>query len=788
MRKRLLSILLTACMVWSLLPASAWAAEGPVVAPGGSIADEASAKTAFGEDNIQIEGTTITLKTDIEAELPMQFWDDGSHNYEWTLDLNEHSLTMKPTNEASKSRMISVGEYMTLTLQGNGEVIGQTNTYNSSVLGMGEAGNGIDVLGTLILDGSMKIIGGDTQYNIGGSGIYVLGGGTLYLTADAAPTIIGGEGHVRNGDGIALVESTMEMEEGAAPKVSGACALDCIGAVTISGGLTGGIYTILQGGDFSIGIFDFGSVESTVTLSDFLAEGYSFYKVSDNSEVTLGDATRLEYSVYVAQSGGGSGGGTGGGGEDPGTGPTTSPGGEIGAGTSAGQIAALMEGCEAEDSTLRLTKNVTLTDKITFTGGEWTLDLNGHTITGPDGRSALAVGAGAQLTLTSTEGGGVLGGETSGMATVDVSGTLTLEGSVALTGGGGGGGAGGNGVYAHGSGALILGEGAKPTLTGGRGSPDGVGLQCDYGTTLTIGDGAAPVCTGSSGLQLNANATVEGHFTGGTFTPASGGSGSAIYNPGNKSLLAPGYGFYKDDGTWVNGSGSVTPAVTVKPLGGSVTSDTGSAAVVNIFGGKAEKDESAQKITLTDDVTLGQEVMFSGGDWTLDLNGYTLSLAEGLSVSHAVKCVGGTLTITDGYDGGGVDAGEAGAVFSTGTGLTITGGAFKGKPALYTLGAPTLTGGVFESVSGPAIDSENEPLPSLLGEGCQYVDQNGDPVDDGDLADATYLAVKGPATGTGGTISGSSTAETIRTAFGSGATVSDDGLTVTLWLDTLHRG
>ena len=141
MRKRLLSILLTACMVWSLLPASAWAAEGPVVAPGGSIADEASAKTAFGEDNIQIEGTTITLKTDIEAELPMQFWDDGSHNYEWTLDLNEHSLTMKPTNEASKSRMISVGEYMTLTLQGNGEVIGQTNTYNSSVLGMGEAGN-----------------------------------------------------------------------------------------------------------------------------------------------------------------------------------------------------------------------------------------------------------------------------------------------------------------------------------------------------------------------------------------------------------------------------------------------------------------------------------------------------------------------------------------------------------------------------------------------------------------------------------------------------------------------
>ena len=778
MRKRLLSILLTACMVWSLLPASAWAA-GPAAAPGGVIEDAESAKTAFGEGNITIDGTIITLNTDIEAKISLQFSHYTGSEDEWTLNLNGHSVVVEPDISGSRGRTIAVGDSVTLTLQGSGEIVGQSSTYDPNGTGSGGwGGNGIDVFGTLILDGAMKISGGGSLYNIGGAGVYVESSGTLRLTADAAPTIVAGMGSGGDnydGEGIMLTpNATMEMAEGAAPEVSGGCALYCGPGAAITGGLTGGTYTIFDGGDASVMV----SSQGSATLSGLLAEGYSFYKVSDNSKVTLNDETSLAYSVYVDSSGGGSGGG-----EDPGTGPTTSPGGEIGAGTSAGQIAALMEGCEAEDSTLRLTKNVTLTDKITFTGGEWTLDLNGHTITGPDGRSALAVGAGAKLTLTSTEGGGVLGGETSGMATVDVSGTLTLEGSVALTGGGGGGGAGGNGVYAHGSGALILGEGAKPTLTGGRGSPDGVGLQCDYGTTLTIGDGAAPVCTGSSGLQLNANATVEGHFTGGTFTPASGGSGSAIYNPGNKSLLAPGYGFFAvEDDTWVNGGGSVTLAVTVKPLGGSVKSDTGSAAVVNIFGGKAEKDGSAQKITLTDDVTLGQEVMFSGGDWTLDLNGYTLSLAEGLPVSHAVKCVGGTLTITDSQDGGMIVGGEAGAVFSTGTGLTITGGAFKGEPALHTLGAPILTGGVFESASGPAIvsDSELVPLPAFLGAGCRFVDQNGDPVDDGDLAGAAYLAVKGPATGTGGTISGSSTAETIRTAFGSGATVSDDGLTVTL--------
>lgn len=460
-------------------------------------------------------------------------------------------------------------------------------------------------------------------------------------------------------------------------------------------------------------------------------------------------------------------------------GPAEAPGGEIGADSSAETVAALFgEGCNVVDYTITLNQNVTLTGKITFTGGEWTLDLDGHTLTGPDGDHALEVGADAKLTLISIEGGGVRGGEASGMNAVDVSGTLTLEGSVALTGGGGF----SDGVYVHGSGAaLILGEGAKPELTGGRGSSAGVGLQCDYGATLTIGDRAAPVCIGSPGLQLNGNATVEGHLTGGTFAPGSGGSGSAIYNGSNAaSLLAPGYGFFTDDGAWVGGSGNVTPAVTVKPLGGGVGNDTDVAAVKSIFGGNAEKDQRGQFITLTDDVTLGQEVMFSGGDWTLDLNGYTLSLAEGLSVSHAVKCVDGTLTITDGYGGGGVDGGEAGAVFSAGTGLTITGGAFKGEPALGTIGTPTLTGGVFESVSGPAIVSETEALPSLLGDGCQYVDQNGKPVADNDLATATYLAVKDSVTVPGGTINNGSTADEIQAMFGNKATVSADGKTVTL--------
>lgn len=459
--------------------------------------------------------------------------------------------------------------------------------------------------------------------------------------------------------------------------------------------------------------------------------------------------------------------------------PAEAPGGEIGADASAEDIAALFgEGCNVVDYTITLDQNVTLTGKITFTGGEWTLDLDGHTLAGPVRDSVLVIGADATLTLTSTEGGKVLGGEgETNEGAVYVSGTLTLEGSVALTGGSGG----GHGVYVNGSGAaLILGEEAKPKLTG---VGNGVGLFCDYGVTLTIGDGAAPVCTGNSGLVLPENAAVNGYLTGGTFAHEGGGSGPAIYNPGNKSLLAPGYGYFAvEGGAWtaVSDSGYIKPSVTVKPLGGGVSNDTDAVTVESIFGGNAEKDPRGQYITLTDDVTLGQEVMFSGGDWTLDLNGYTLSLAEGLLVSHAVKCVDGTLTITDGYGGGGVDGGEAGAVFSTGTSLTITGGVFKGEPALYTLGAPTLTGGVFESASGPAIKSETEDLPALLGEGCQYVDQDGNPVADGNLAEATYLAVKDSITVPGGSINNDSTADEIRAVFGGKATVSADGKTVTL--------
>lgn len=456
--------------------------------------------------------------------------------------------------------------------------------------------------------------------------------------------------------------------------------------------------------------------------------------------------------------------------------PVEGPGGEIGADASAEDIAALFgEGCNVVDYTITLDQNVTLTGKITFTGGEWTLDLDGHTLAGPVRDSVLVVGEDATLTLTSTEGGKVLGGEgETNEGAVYVSGTLTLEGSVALTGGSGG----GHGVYVNGSGAaLILGEEAKPKLTG---VGNGVGLFCDYGVTLTIGDGAAPVCTGNSGLVLPENATLNGYLTGGTFAHEGGGSGPAIYNPGNKSLLAPGYGFFEDDGAWVDGSGNVTPSVTVKPLGGGVSNSTDAADVERIFGGNAEKDPDRQFITLTDDVTLGQEVMFSEGDWTLDLNGCTLSLAEGLSVSHAVKCVGATLTITDGYGGGGVDGGEAGAVFSTGTGLTISGGAFKGEPALGTIGTPTLTGGVFESVSGPAIKSENEPLPDFLGEGCQYVDRDGNPVADGALVSATYLAVKDSITAPGGTIDNGSTPAGIEEMFGDCAAVDGSAHTITL--------
>ncbi len=263
-----------------------------------------------------------------------------------------------------------------------------------------------------------------------------------------------------------------------------------------------------------------------------------------------------------------------------------------------------------------------------FESGDWTLDLGGHTITGPDGYTALVVGEDATLTLTSTEGGAVRGGGGGWSHAAEVSGTLTLDGAVALTGGvGDGAPVGGHGVLVHGTGALAFGENAKPKLTGGSGDAAGAGIFCESGSTLTIGAGAAPVCTGgpghgSFGILLNIGVTVEGTLTDGMFAPDEGSDGSAIVNSSGCSLLAPGYGFYKEDGDWVEESDRIAPAVEVKALGGDITAETTADDVTNLFGGGAALE--GDTITLTDDVTLGAGLVFQSSKWTLDLNGHTL--------------------------------------------------------------------------------------------------------------------------------------------------------------------
>ena len=203
-------------------------------------------------------------------------------------------------------------------------------------------------------------------------------------------------------------------------------------------------------------------------------------------------------------------------------------------------------------STYKLTGNVILKDTLEFTSGEWKLDLNGYTLTGPQGKPAVKV-TGASLILTdsntiadaddnidsfdpSRRAGKIQGGNgypndgvnngTQGSAGIEIiKGSVMLNEPVAVYGGTGGlgidgkdGGAGGDGII-HTGGTLMIGNGAL--VQGGNGG--NAMIQSDSSTPLgNGGTGGSAINTSKSDYVINSGTAAEAPETEGEIYKTNG--------------------------------------------------------------------------------------------------------------------------------------------------------------------------------------------------------------------------------------------------------------------------
>ena len=183
---------------------------------------------------------------------------------------------------------------------------------------------------------------------------------------------------------------------------------------------------ILKGGSFSSINFKEGA---TATLWDALAPGYAYYKDADNTLYDPGNGQGVTVGLHV--------------GAHPEHTPDSSghcPCGYTAAAmldTEAGKqyfadFSAAVEAAKTHDgSTLTLLRDVTLTgDNLYIDSGTFTVDWQGHTLSGEMSRDLLLITNGANVTLTDSVGTGGLrnvGGRAIG---VYRGGSLTIQGGV----------------------------------------------------------------------------------------------------------------------------------------------------------------------------------------------------------------------------------------------------------------------------------------------------------------------------------------------------------------------
>lgn len=350
--------------------------------------------------------------------------------------------------------------------------------------------------------------------------------------------------------------------------------------------------------------------------------------------------------------------------------------------------------------TLALSGEVELADTLSVPPGmDLTIQLDGCTLTGPAGKSAIEMAApdfsaddsAITLTITGSEGSQILGGAGTGGnggCAVELangcSGVLSISGAVALVGGdasSGGTAKGGDAIGSRGvSGVVdvILRDDSVLTLQGGSGSEGGYGIFASGGD-VTVGAGCR--IAGGSG---HGGSTGYGHGISGVGIHAMGGSVTV----GDGTIITGGTGKGVE-----GGDGIITSGGSVKVgVGCGITGGDGSIGGTGIYTNDGE-------------VTVGDKTAIRGGTGTGE-GGYGIFTHRGaVEVGAGCEIIGGDGV--SGMGGGGVST-TSGSVTVGDEAAIKGGGDSMGGCGISTCGnvtvgdRATIEGGISSSGTGGA--------------------------------------------------------------------------------------
>lgn len=301
--------------------------------------------------------------------------------------------------------------------------------------------------------------------------------------------------------------------------------------------------------------------------------------------------------------------------EHNGTGVVTPPGGCGAGSTSVQKLLDALGGVAVESptGTVKLVADVYLTDNSLIIDDDVIIDLNGHTIIGPEGKPAIQI-EGGDVTIKDSsdpDNGSIIGGSGGegqpGAPSIENngSGTITLEGGSIFGGSGGTDGDGGAGIKNTGTGNVVVNGGEVNGGDGGFGEPGGKG-----GSGIeNIGDGEVNI--------------EEGKVEGG-----SGGNGG-------------------DGGNGVTNAGDGIVNVS----GGDVTGGTGGRTGSGDGGeGGRGIDSDPDKATVDSDVSVSAGEGGTGGDGKVTLRSVTPTIDAIPDQDYTGEEITPSVVVRDGAD------------------------------------------------------------------------------------------------------------------------------------------
>ena len=448
MRKKLLSILLSVCIVLTLLPTAAFAT---------------NTTENFGDFSVTHDGTApdytdgaLTFNTAGEYTVSMADNKTSTTNRivvsasDVTLNLN--GVTIEAPAGSSEApngtNALTVENGTTLNVIADSSLTGGIGFSDPTTGGTGGAGISGDVAitgaATLTATGG---IGGSAALGVcgtGGAGI----SGNATITGTATLTATGGMGGAAAGGisgtgGAGISGNVAATDSASLVAIGGQCGGNAAyGGSGISGNLTvtGSATVSATGGDASAYASPGKALTGTLTATGFIIKGgYT----TDLMEVITSSDSHLNQFRYLSV-----------------TAPNVAEIGSTGYSTLQTAVDAVTEG-----QTIKLLDNVTVTDSssITISGANsFTLDLNGKTLDGGSGSASLIKHNGSgTLTIQDSGTGGKI---TSSRAADNIAGTVELSGGngnlTLLSGTIENTSANGAGIYNNGTGTVSIQDGA----------------------------------------------------------------------------------------------------------------------------------------------------------------------------------------------------------------------------------------------------------------------------------------------------------------------------------------